>query len=391
MKRLIGLMIVMIFAGFSEVIWPEDSSVLTDSNISKVDTQINIDNRKEHDYIIIPFELSFVPIISTSGMLEEKVINYVSLNLIAGYAAKLHGFEAGMINIKSEEVAGLQAAYILNYSGGNTYGFQGSGFANVTLKNLKGVQDGILNYTGGIEGAQFGVINFSLSSASAQAGIINIASNENYLQAGVVNLLFDMEGIQIGEVNIVNHFNGVQAGLVNLSVGKSSGLQLGLLNYSQDIDGAPIGLISIVKDGFTHGFSWYDESGFVNIGIKHGTKNIYNIYGVGLDTSYKYFKATWGLGGHIDFDNIYLNIDGTVSSIEQTTFDTKSYCGNLSSIRIAAGYQIFEHLSLTAGISFNYMADYGQKITINPVTGYKFPMGNDQNQFWPGFFVGLEY
>ncbi len=153
----------------------------------------------------------------------------------------------------------------------------------------------------------------------------------------------------------------------------------------------PIGLVSIVKDGFTHGFSWYDESGFVNAGVRHGTKNIYNIYGVGLDTSYKYFKVTWGLGGHIDFKNLYMNIDGTISSIGLTTPSPTNFCGMLSSIRIAAGYPIYEHLSLIAGISFNYMANYGRQNTINPITGYKFPMGNDKNQFWPGFFAGLEF
>lgn len=237
MNRFIVLMIVLFQAGVSAIIWPEDSSALTNSNLSKNDNHTNADSKKTQDYIIVPFDISFIPIISTSGMPEGNMIKIISINILAGYSAKLQGFEAGMINIEREEVIGFQGAHILNFSGGNTYGFQGSGVANVTLKNMKGVQAGTLNYTGGIEGAEFGVINFSLNWAWAQAGVINIASNVNYIQTGVVNLLFDMEGIQAGEVNIANHFDGIQAGLVNVSAGKSSGLQLGLVNYSQDIDG----------------------------------------------------------------------------------------------------------------------------------------------------------
>jgi hypothetical protein len=147
-----------------------------------------------------------------------------------------------------------------------------------------------------------------------------------------------LSGLQTGVVNIVKQFNEVQTGVVNVSAGKSSGVQIGVLNYSEDINGAPIGLVSIVKNGFTHSFSWYDESGFVTVGIKHGTKNVYNIYGAGLDTEYKHMKATLGFGGHIDFQNFFLNIDGTSSSIQRTSFDSGSFTVLLSSVRLAAGF-----------------------------------------------------
>ena len=200
-------------------------------------------------------------------------------------------------------------------------------------------------------------------------------SGENYVQTGVVDIC-------AGE-------NLFQAAVVNVSTSDSNKVQIGVVNSSEDPDSIPIGLVSIVPGGVFHGDIWYDETGFVNAGLKHGSKNIYNIYALGMDTALSNLKATIGLGYHIPVDTLSFNIEGLFSTVLNISDFTRA--GFISSLRAGFGLEIVQGFAVTAGLSFNEYESLDNGISVQPVTGYKFPFGNGSSRFWLGFYVGIEF
>jgi hypothetical protein len=332
------------------------------------------------NYIVVPFDLSVFPMISTAGQ-GFKTIDIIQLNIFAGYTSRLQGFQAGIIDLAGENATGFQASAVISFSGGGSTGFQCSGAGNFTAGDLIGVQaSSAFNYARSIQGAQFSVINFSAGPASFQAGVIDFAGGSiegglTFAQAGVVN-------ISAGE-------NLFQAGVVNISASSSNRVQIGVVNYSEDPDSVPIGLVSIVPNGVFHGDIWYDETGFLNAGLKLGSKNIYNIYALGTDTALSNLKATIGLGYHIPIDTLSCNIEALLGAVENTAYFTRA--GFISSIRAGFGFELAQGFAITAGLSFNEFESLNTGASIQPVTGYKFPFGSSTSQFWPGFYVGVEF
>ena len=82
-----------------------------------------------------------------------------------------------------------------------------------------------------------------------------------------------------------------------MSAGRPEAVQLGVINVAADNEGIPIGLIGIMrKNGQTHAQAWYDELGLMNIALIHGTKTVYNIYTVGVDSQLEDLTVGSGLG-----------------------------------------------------------------------------------------------
>jgi hypothetical protein len=140
----------------------------------------NIEERLES----FPFQISLVPAIGTNKLLSGGMDNNVSINILAGYANGVNGFEVGgLANIDRANVKGLQVGGLVNIVGGN----------------LKGVQvGGILNYVKGeVNGMQVGgIMNFSPNPVNG----IQIAGILNHVKA-------DVEEVQIG--GILNHGHNV--------------------------------------------------------------------------------------------------------------------------------------------------------------------------------------
>jgi hypothetical protein len=247
-----------------------------------------------------------------------------------------------------------------------------------------------------VDGAQLGVVNFSAGSAWFQYGVANMTGSFTGLQIGVLDISgsnsgseSSMQGGQIGVANFSADSAAFQIGVVNASEGVSNGFQLGVLNYTENPDGFPIGLVSIVRNGITRGEVWYDESGFANAGLRHGTGTIYNIYSVGMDTSYQDLKASLGIEVHLPVESFFFNIDALTSVIYGTAEGSRA--SFMDSLRLGLGIQITEELALTAGLSFNYFDNTYSASSLQPATGYKFPFGDPNHQFWPGFYAGIEF
>jgi hypothetical protein len=300
----------------------------------------------EEEYAVVPFNVSLIPAVSIKGPAGYKTINYVQLNVVAGYADMLKGAALGVVSIIGEDVYGVQA-----------------GVANWVNRDLVGVQASVANWVGqDLTGLQAGVVNVVLGEASGlQAGVVNYATSAHYAQAGVVNV-----------------------------AGTARGVQLGVVNVAVENEGIPIGLVSIVlKEGQTHAQAWYDEMGLINLALIHGTKTVYNIYTVAVDSRFEDVAAGLGLGVHIPLQQLFLNVEVIGSGV--STVDNLSDQGFLARARIYLGYD-FKFLSLIGGVSFNYLSGISDTdVSLEPFHTYEFGFSSDKHRFWPGLFLGVQY
>lgn len=336
-------------------------------------------------YVTIPFSFSFIPIIST----VKTIVNF-QMNIGAGYCDILNGASVGFVNITGENARSLDLS-LVSFTGRDFDGYQGT-LVSWTGNDFRGAQISLVSLIGkDFYGFQGGLVNFvSGNFMTVQAGLVNyIGGNLNGYQAGLVNLTaHNLKGCETGLVNLTwNAFEGPQIGLVNFA-DKVKGLQIGLVNYAGELDGVSIGLVSIVaRNGQTHGQTWIDETGFVNAALIHGSRTIYNIYHVGADVGVNLWTYGLGLGVHLPFDPLYVNIEVMGSSISHIG----SWDGNntLSRIRAYVGYRFMEHLSVIGGISLNYYhAWFGNTPSIDPF--YKFSKTfDDGSKLWPGLFIGV--
>ena len=173
----------------------------------------------------------------------RPVVNYLSVNIFSGRAAKLRGIEVGgFANVEEESILGIQAAGLANVVDGPATGAQAAGLANVVDRNMSGFQAaGLANVVdGGMGGFQAAglanVIEGDLGGFQA-AGLANVVNGDltGFQAAGLVNVVDgDMGGFQAaGLVNVVDkNMCGIQASpLANVIEGNSRGFQsTGLAN-----------------------------------------------------------------------------------------------------------------------------------------------------------------
>ena len=311
-------------------------------------------------------------------------------NMVGGSATGV--MAAGIFNIAGGDVHGAQLAGIFNITNGSFTGPQAAGIFNSVNGSFTGPQAaGIFNsvngsYTGPQAAGIGNSVNGSYNGPQA-AGIFNTVNGSfNGPQvAGIFNTTNGtINGIQVaGIFNTADELRGLQtAGIVNINHG-GSGAMVGLINISDAEESiVPFGLVNIMKNGILHPSIFIDDMLFTNIGFRSGTKHFYSLVstGVGGDYFYNraedtYFSTRWGFGFEIPIHKAFINIDITSGNIYNLT---KDYDGDddysddeyyryiyplpyISSntqtyqLRLSAGYKIFEHLGIFAGISFDYL------------------------------------
>ena len=167
---------------------------------------------------------------------------------ILGMNAEMRGLDAGLVEVSTRNVFGLQLAGF-SWTAGDAYGVQLGALGNVVEGNAVGVQCGVVNVTkGDYCGLQVGAIDSSMSCAGAQfSAFVNwdkLASCG--IQAALAN--FDWRsytGLSLGGVNFADDQLGAQLGLLN-QADTVTGLQLGLINTCNELTGLQIGLINMV-------------------------------------------------------------------------------------------------------------------------------------------------
>ena len=402
------------------------------------------------DDLHLPLTISLIPWISTVGVQDpnRNVTTNLSLNIIAGYHAKLDGIElGGVLNIKGVEARGAQFAGVGNIVGGNVDGFQVSTGFNAVGRNVEGFQasggfnaiggdlDGFQAAVGGnvvsgdVEGVQATVggnlglrnlrgwqaavganfIGGNVGSRSLQTAVgPNIAGNLEGTQlsiAGNIALGWHQEanipysGTQIGMVNIAPGGIGTQIGLLNIA-GHVETSQVGLLNVSGRMSGIPIGLISFVKDNPLHLQLWGSDTEVANLGVRLGSRHVYSLLMLG---SYPHgdlgrWSSGFGIGGHIPLGRrLFLNVDfitrgvGYTDGSRRNTWEYGEHTV-LNKLRLAFGWERHKWFSVFGGISLNFLvsdrwdtSDFG--------FGFDRVYRRDDTtvRVWPGFFAGVQF
>ena len=360
-------------------------------------------NESSRQYVYRPLSVAFVPGFSTNGPASPYVRSNFSLNIIGGNLGRLQGAElGGVFNIEEDEVLGYQAAGVFNVLGGGFTGLQQAGVFSIVGGRFGGVQQaGVINVVdSGFFGLQMaGVVNVAGGSfvGAQMAGVANVVGRGfgGAQLAGVVNVAAEqMSGLQLaGVVNVADEFSGAQIGLVNIA-GRGRGLQLGLVNIAEEMD-VPIGLLSIVRNGQFHVNAWASEFSLVNVGIKTGSKTIYNVFMLGCQPGGDSTRllAGLGIGGHIPLNRFFVDIDllshGVFSGPD---WFPEGGSDLLSSLRVTGGWQLADGLALTAGPTMSVWVSEREDGSAVPF--YDAPLyqwhGSENVRIWPGFTVGLQ-
>jgi hypothetical protein len=362
-------------------------------------TQINAQEAENDSLKLIPFQLSFIPPVSSNGMENVKCNNQFSINVFAGYAGGLQGVEmGGFANILKNDMKGVQMSGFANVVGGTAKGTMMSGFTNVVGKDFKGLQmagfvniikdsseagqfAGFANVGGGsfrgIQGAGFANVNHGDVYGVQSSGFANVSdgSLQGVQLTGFNNTVKNaVDGIQVaGFSNITaSDVKGAQfAGFANISGGDVSGFQLsgfinvakklrgaqiGFINYCDSVSsGTPFGFLSIVKHGY-HAFELYsNETFYGGMQLKTGTNIFYNILSVAARPTPQEFYWSWGygVGTQINLgEKSRLNLDLTANHINEGVAWT-DHLNLLNKFNLTYSYQIAKHFTIYGGPSFN--------------------------------------
>lgn len=350
-------------------------------------------------------QVSFLPFFGTRG--SREVVNVdLSLNILSGIVNNVNNFEiGGLANIDRGNVRNVQLAGIQNVVAGSVYGFQVAGIGNISR---------------GLTGTQLaGITNVVIGNASGCqiSGNVNIAKQFHGLQiAGIVNQAYNVNGIQIaGIANNSNHSSDVQiAGIVNNCkdtsnvqisgiVNKTSynkGLQLSLINIADSASGIPIGLISIVKNGYHRVEVSADEIFYTNVAFRTGISSFHNIVTIGIkpdNFSFPLWTIGYGVGSvfgngkklQYNFDILGQHISHgdfhqSLSEIYKLYFGVDKHITNKISVAVGATVNIY--------LVKNNVSDYSKGYsTIAPYTITDNTFGTTNIKSWVGVKASIRF
>ena len=394
----------------------------------------------DDNYVKVPVNLGLWPGISTGDLWAEeagfkKVYNTgFAFSLIGMRAARLRGMDfSGLFSIYTEGVQGVQASGIFNIVNGNVAGVQAAGIFSIVDGQIKGVQgNGIFGiHNGEFKGVQgTGIFNIQNGEfTGVQASGIFIIQNGNFtgLQGTGVFVLQngDFTGAQFSQIfNVQNgdfrgaqissslnitggSFRGFQTGIVNITRYFERGLQLGVVNVAEEHHGVPVGLVTVVED-VPFGYDvWFDSQQFVNIGLRSGNDEYYNLISVGrrIEGDVEYYTIGGGFGKKVYLgSNWNLDVGINIAKLLNKNFKDGNY-KNFSWRKSNLGYISRFNLVLRYGL--NYRGYRGQgSIFIGPTVNFWVSKlqdeeltndlwvdevdGDDYFRVWPGFVVGVE-
>ncbi|MFD2288913.1 hypothetical protein GJU39_21660 [Pedobacter petrophilus] len=245
-----------------------------------------------------PYQVSIIPGLSSHGALSSQVINKFSLNLAGGYTAGVDGLEfGGLFNINKRNTRYLQLAGIFNLVGGKVTGLQLAGVSNQALDTLKGIQI---------------------------SGFINKTDSE-------------VSGLQVAVLNNKAHM--------------LKGVQVGIVNVADTSQGASIGLINIIRNGFYKITYSANNLTNTNVSLKTGTHGFYSnlLLGANINAHNKMYSFGFGVGHDFMFsDHIYLSAEAAY----QFAF-TGSMDDRWAQAKLLLNMQLAKNVSLVAGPTYN--------------------------------------
>ncbi len=356
-------------------------------------TKINAKNL-EHINSKRFFHISLLPRIGKNFGSNGIMVNFLSLNIIAGYAKGVSGVEIGsLLNIISENVTGVQISGFANIVGKEMTGMQIAGTININTGNVRGIQlSGVNNTTTGtVSGVQLaGVSNIIIGEMKG----VQIAHFNNFITKNVTGAQLAITNIALGDIKffqIAGLFNyakinsGIQiAGILNYAE-ENKKLQIGLINISDTASGISLGLYNHVKKGYRAFEISSDEMFMNNLTFKSGSNQFYNIYNIGTKFFKKsIFSAGLGFGTKIKLGKrININQDIT-SNIVFMSNPEKNKINIHNRLSITLDFKISKRLSIFGGsclnvvnsgagrLSEDFISDFASKIIyekeINKIT-----------------------
>ncbi|MCE9668975.1 hypothetical protein LY474_14275 [Myxococcus stipitatus] len=408
--------------------------VATDTAATKSEPQVTQEAPEVH----VPFSLTVVPGLSTSGFATGNVVNDVSIGLVATHAKRVNvlGLALGANWVRAEASgallsvglnavggpsSGAQLSVGGNLVGADFGGLQASVGANIVRGALDGTQLGVgANIaTGSVGGSQLGVgANIAAGDmVGAQLAVgVNIASKTmNGLQmAAGLNVAPRMTGVQMssgvsyagelngGQISIINvggAVKGAQVGIVNVA-GSVEGAQVGIVNVSGRTDGEAVGLLSLIGNGQANLQLWSSDVALTNVGVKLGGQHLYTMFTLGftppIDGERRRYAVGAGLGGHIPAGRLFFDIDVMGSSLSANRLfdygdeDSKHILGQL---RLMAGWQLARRLAVFGGVTANTLvtwdgSDPWKELGIGPE--WKETSGRTIIRTWPGVLAGIQ-
>ncbi len=338
------------------------------------------------------FQFSFIPSIGTNRKMSSQIKNKFSLNLIAGYAYGNRGVElGGFYNIDREEVRGVQIGGFGNTVGGEVHGLQMGGFVNTTKDYVKGAQiAGFINVASdSVNGFQMGGFsNITREMKGWQiAGFNNHTKHMDGVQmSGFINTAGDMEGFQLtGFINIARQVRGLQLSVVNWADTVASGVPFGLLNI-------------VKKGGLISPAIESDEVVPYRLSFRSGLDKFYSVLSVGLQPG-DYWTYGAGFGSRffpLNKKTFFINPELRWFNVAEDKIKENEN-NYLVRFNFNLGYQLFKHLSITTGPSFNYyftnhLSERGRPIIdIAGKTVLDRSTARYRHQLWIGYTIGIGF
>lgn len=375
---------------FEKKIFDRDTNVDLTSGNNK--NNISNSSSDSSDFIDRYAQLSFFTPLGTNGLDSYKYKHHFSVNIIQGYNGAVQGLEVGGVaNFDKGYMQGGQFAGVTNIVAGNILGIQGAGVLNAGKSLTGGQFAGVANLnTGKIKGMQAaGVINVSSSIKEEAiifqaAGVANVSLSDNatgFQASGVLNLANNIQGTQIGLVNIAKSVTGVQIGLVNIA---------------DTIDGVSIGLLSFSRNGIFDVDIFTSDILTSNIGLRVGSKYVYNIFAFGVSPFSDTLRYGYGLGigGHIPaYKNLSVDIDGMIWNTFEDQFDFNyDQLHILNQLRITPSYSFANNkITVYAGPVLNVEVYDNGVVPLKENTIQEFGGNGITTSLSLGYVIGLRF
>ncbi len=374
------------------------------------------------------FQVSLTPGLSTHGKLSAQVVNNFSVNVVGGYTAGVNGIElAGAFNVNKKDVRYLQAAGLLNMTGGSLTGVQLAGIHNHVLGNVSGLQaSGFSNFVkGNLTGAQLSSIHNHVSGSFTG---IQASNFSNFVKgkliglqlsdihnvcydsvvgiqaAGIVNFAHKkVTGVQLAGIgNFSNReMNGVQISSMFNYAKKLRGVQIGLINVSDTSAGYSIGLINIVFKGYHKIALSTNEVLKFNAAFKTGNSKLYSILLVGYrgeggawggDDTSRIISFGYGMGHEFSLGKRFsINPEFTSQYLYQDNWD---YANIMSKLHLQFNLKLGKYVTLFAGPSFSVF--YSEKVESSvdlqlpvPKSYHTFELWDNDVKGWIGWNAGI--
>lgn len=377
-----------------------------------------------------PFQVSLTPGLSTHSKLSAQVVNSFSINVVGGYTAGVSGIElGGAFNINKTDVKYIQAAGLLNITGGSVTGVQLAGLHNHVLKNVTGLQaSGFSNFVkGNVTGVQMASIHNHVSGSFTGLQASNFSNFVKGKLIGVQlsnihNVCYDsvfgmqaasivnfahkkVSGVQLAGIgNFSNReLNGVQISSIFNYAKKLRGLQIGLINVSDTSAGYSIGLINIVFKGYHKIVLSTNEVLKFNAAFKTGNSKLYSILLVGYgsavhgwggeDTS-KTISFGYGLGHEFAIGKRFsINPEFTSQYLYPGNWDNANV---MNKLHLQFNLKLGKYVSLFAGPSFTiYYAKKEKGLNVLqpplPSSYHTFDLWGNDVKAWFGWNAGISF